>query len=68
MIKNIYDKDNKQYRHNYYCDNCFRVLDFGKIYRQDFAIQVEKFDLCYKCWGHFEKLMRGIDILVKEEK
>ena len=68
MIKNVYDKVNKQYRHNYYCDNCYRVLDNSKIYRSEFAIQVEKFDLCYKCCVHFEKLMSGIDLLVKEEK
>lgn len=54
MIKNVYDKVNKQYRHNYYCDNCFGILDFCKIYRQEFAIQCEKFDLCYTCYREFE--------------
>ena len=68
MIKNIYDKDNKQYRHNYYCDNCLLCIDYGKIYRNEFAIHVEKFDLCYKCWKNFNKLNEGIDLLVKEDK
>ena len=68
MIKNVYDKVNKEYRHDYYCDNCFICIDNAKIYRHEFAIDIEKFDLCYKCLRNFEKLMSGIDLLVKEEK
>lgn len=67
MIKNIYDKVNKQYRHNYYCDNCFKVLDFSKIYRNDLAIQKEIFDLCISCKYDWDKRLE-IDLLVKEEK
>ena len=64
MIKNKYDKVNKQYRHDYYCDDCFKEITFCKIYRQELALQAEKYDLCYDCkvdwdkkqqlWGEFE--------------
>lgn len=69
MIKNIYDRTNKTYKHEYYCDNCFVCcIDNTKIYRHELAIDIEKFDLCYKCWKNFDKLTRGIDLLVKEDK
>ena len=64
MIKNKYDKVNKHYRHDYYCDNCFKEITFCKIYRQELALQAEKYDLCWDCkdewdkkqkkWGDFE--------------
>ena len=64
MIKNKYDKVNKEYRHDYYCDNCFNEITFCKIYRNELAIQAERFDLCWDCkcewekkqeeWGDFE--------------
>ena len=53
MIKNIYDKDNKQYRHEYYCDNCFAETTFGAVYRHKEAIKNYKIDLCYKCYCYY---------------
>lgn len=55
MIKNIYDKDNKTYKHSYYCDNCFKVINYAEIYRNDLAIQAEKLDLCTRCKYHWDK-------------
>ena len=55
MIKNKYDKVNKEYRHDYYCDNCFVEITFCKIYRNELAIQAERFDLCWECKGEWEK-------------
>ena len=49
MIKNIYDKDNKQYRHEYFCDNCFAEITYGRVYRNEEAIKRNKFDLCCDC-------------------
>lgn len=55
MIKNIYDRQNKYYKHEYYCDNCFKVLNYSEIFRQEFAIQAEKFDLCFDCVIEWDK-------------
>ena len=53
MIKNIYDKKNKQYRHEYFCDNCLSEVLLGKIYRNKLAIIVNKIDLCADCYKYF---------------
>ena len=57
MIKNIYDKDRKHYKHKYYCDMCFdEISEFGEICRNHRAI---KFDLCSTCkedWDRFGEL------------
>ena len=49
MIKNIYDKVNNRYKHKYYCDCCFEKLKNGKIFRSEFGIDENKFDLCCDC-------------------
>ena len=49
MIKNIYDKKNKYYKHEYYCDNCFEKIKYGEILRNEKAIKFNKFDLCSEC-------------------
>lgn len=49
MIKNIYDKRNKHYIHEYYCDKCFSEIRYGEIKRHDKAIEEKKFDLCSDC-------------------
>ena len=49
MIKNIYDKTNKYYKHEYYCDNCFEQIKYGEIFRNERAIKFNKFDLCSEC-------------------
>ena len=59
MIKNIYDKDNEQYRHEYFCDHCFAEITYGKVYRNEEAIKRNKFDLCSDCkneWDEFEEI------------
>lgn len=48
MIKNIYDKINCHYYHEYYCDNCFLQIIYGEIFRNDIEIKFNKFDLCSK--------------------
>lgn len=55
MIKNIYDKKNKEYWHKYYCDNCFENIVFGEILRSEKAQKELKFDLCSKCYRYFEE-------------
>lgn len=50
MIKNIYDKYNKQYRHEYFCDNCFAEITYGKVYQSKGVMKFNKFDLCYECY------------------
>lgn len=56
MIKNIYDKKNKYYIHEYYCDNCFRRIYYGEILRSNFAvINLDKFDLCVECKIHYDE-------------
>ena len=52
MIKNIYDKDNKHYRHEYFCDNCFAELI--RVYRNEGLMKSSKIDLCYKCFKYLE--------------
>ena len=50
MIKNIYDKYNKHYRHEYFCDNCFAEITYGRVYRNEGLMKHSKIDLCYKCF------------------
>ena len=57
MIKNIYDKNNKEYYHKYYCDNCFKNIVFGDILRSERAIKQYIFDLCSSCYKYFEEEM-----------
>ena len=54
MIKNIYDKDNKQYRHEYFCDNCFTEITYGRVHRNEGLMKHRKIDLCYKCYKYLE--------------
>ena len=54
MIKNIYDKNNKYYEHEYYCDYCFKEIGLGEILRNEEAIKRNMFDLCYKCFKYYE--------------
>lgn len=49
MIKNIYDKVNNYYKHEYYCDCCFEEIGSGEILRNEKAIKKNIFDLCSKC-------------------
>ena len=50
MIKNIYDKKNNYYKHEYYCDNCFsKIRNGSKILRHEKAIKDNKLDLCINC-------------------
>lgn len=49
MIKNIYDKTNNYYKHEYYCDDCFCEIIYGEILRNERAIEENKFDLCASC-------------------
>ena len=44
MSKNIYDKKNK-----YYCDGCFKTIEYGEILRNEKAIKFDKFNLCSDC-------------------
>ena len=51
MIKNIYDKINRTYKHKYYCDLCFsQISEYGEILRNGKAIILDIFDLCSKCY------------------
>ena len=54
MIKNIYDKDNKQYRHEYYCDKCFAEITYARVYRNEGLMKSSKIDLCYECFKYLE--------------
>ena len=59
MIKNIYDKDNKQYSNEYYYDNCIVEITYGRVYRNEEAIKRNKFDLCFDCkndWDSYEEI------------
>ena len=50
MIKNIYDKVNNKYQHEYYCDCCFNeISEYGEILRNERAIKLNIFDLCKRC-------------------
>ena len=58
MIKNIYDRINKTYKHKYYCDVCFQEINqYAEILRNKRAIKENKFDICFMC----DWLMRGGD-------
>ena len=51
MVKNIYDKINRTYKHKYYCDLCFtQISEYGEILRNEKAIILDIFDLCSKCY------------------
>ena len=54
MIKNIYDKYNKHYRHEYFCDNCFAEITYVRVYRNEGLMKSSKIDLCYKCFKYLE--------------
>lgn len=59
MIKNIYDKKNNSYKHEYFCDYCFEEIWSGEILRNEEAIKRNKFDLCRDCkneWDKFEEI------------
>ena len=59
MIKNIYDRTNNYYKHEYFCDNCFKEIESGEILRNEEAIKRNKFDLCSDCkndWDEFEEI------------
>ena len=59
MIKNIYDKKNNSYKHEYFCDYCFDEIGDGEILRNEEAIKRDKIDLCIKCkydWDKFEEI------------
>lgn len=69
MIKNIFDRENKEYRHRYYCDSCFTDITNGRIYRNEEAIKNNEFDLCYKCMLKWENVNdKKIFELTKEQK
>ena len=55
MIKNIYDKVNNYYKHEYYCDDCLAEITYGEILRSEKAIEKNKFDLCTVCKWKWEK-------------
>ena len=56
MIKNIYNKKNNRYYHEYYCDCCFKeISEYEEIFRNEKAIKLNRFDLCVKC----NYLMKG---------
>ena len=54
MIKNIYDKYNKQYRHEYFCDKCFAEITYARVYRNEGLMKHNKIDLCYECFKYYE--------------
>lgn len=58
MIKTIYDKDNKYYKHKYYCDWCLEEIKYGEIFRCE--IWIFERDLCATCkkkWDDNESSM-----------
>ena len=62
MIKNIYDKVNNYYKHEYFCDYCFDEIGDGEILRNKEAMKRDKIDLCIKCkddWDMYEKNNKG---------
>lgn len=61
MIKNIYDKKNNCYKHEYYCDCCVIKIKNRKIFRSDFAINENKFDLCCDCKKHWDEKEKNND-------
>ena len=48
MVKNIYDEKNKWYKHEYFCDWCFKQIKYGEIFRSTYGLIYIK-DLCAKC-------------------
>ena len=63
MIKNIYDRTNKYYQHEYFCDYCFKEIGTGEILRNEEAIKRNKFDLCSDCktdWDSFEEINKEL--------
>ena len=60
MIKNIYDKVNNYYKHEYYCDNCFIYIGSGEIFRSELAIDENKFDLCCDCKKHWDEKLEKL--------
>ena len=59
MIKNIYDKLNKYYKHEYFCDDCFKEIGLGEIFKNEEAINRNKVDLCSDCkndWDAYEEI------------
>ena len=62
MIKNIYDKVNNYYKHEYFCDCCFVEIEYGEILRSEEAIKENDYyvafvngeddldKICEKCW------------------
>lgn len=58
MIKNIYSHTNKTYTHEYFCDNCFKQIKYGEIFRHRVAIDCDKFDLCFDCKLDYDKKER----------
>ena len=55
MIKNIYDKKNKFYKHEYYCDWCYKKIKYGEIFRIETWIFTK--DFCPEC----EKKLRTLN-------
>ena len=55
MIKSIYDKNYNWYRHEYFCDCCFDQIEYGEIWRNEAAIEKNKFDLCSGCKKHWDE-------------
>lgn len=54
MVKNIYDEKNKFYKHEYYCDWCFKQIKYGEIFRSKIGLVRVK-DLCADCkWSRGE--------------
>ena len=62
MIKNIYDKVNNYYKHEYFFFFFFDEIGCGVILCIKEAIKRDKIDLCIKCkydWDMFEKHNKG---------
>lgn len=56
MIKNIYDKENGKYYHEYYCDYCFKNITYRHILRSEEGIKFFKFDLCFDCKKQWDRI------------
>lgn len=66
MIKNIYNKQNCRYYHEYYCDSCLKKIidqsNYGPygcgtvkmIFRNEKAIENNIFDLCKECYNKYD--------------
>ena len=53
MIKNIYDKVNNYYKHEYFCDWCLEEIKYGEIFR--IKIWMWNRDLCAFCKRKWDK-------------